>query len=435
MSRLKQKFLTVLVILVGLFCVWLMRHNGTEDVSGTSKHSLEVHSDGASGDTAVETLRKLTSEIQASKAKTDDVRAALTAMEAVQESANFKSTQQLEAALVQHTRELKLRVDALESQTTTQHSTSDRANAAMTENNFLRNDTSRTIVPDISLHAEEGSSQIDNDSNRESFQRTLDAATDSELEFTPHAPSTSTAIPFATIPENATLLGATLMTGLIGRIPVQGKVTDPYPFKVLVGANNLASNGHRIPQLAGMVLSGIGTGDLGLSCARGEIHSLLFVFEDGSTVTVSSQKATHSAERGSGSLGWLSDTHGNPCLPGQLVTNAPRVLANSLAFHASQGLADLVSSPGANSAKSPKTALGASTLGKTYFGKLTKQASEEAELWWREHMKSSFDAVIVNAGTPVVIHMTQTIPLDNSELNRKLTYEDTHETPSSYRLD
>ena len=49
--------------------------------------------------------------------------------------------------------------------------------------------------------------------------------------------------PVYTVPRNATLIGSTAMTALIGRIPIQGQVRDPMPFKVITGAENLAANG------------------------------------------------------------------------------------------------------------------------------------------------------------------------------------------------
>ncbi|MEE3118919.1 MAG: TIGR03752 family integrating conjugative element protein, partial [Pseudomonadota bacterium] len=46
-----------------------------------------------------------------------------------------------------------------------------------------------------------------------------------------------------TIPDNATLLGSISMTAMLGRIPVGGQVVDPYPFKIMIGPENLSSNG------------------------------------------------------------------------------------------------------------------------------------------------------------------------------------------------
>ena len=92
------------------------------------------------------------------------------------------------------------------------------------------------------------------------------------------------------------------MTALIGRIPIKGNVDDPYPFKVIVGSDNLAANGLEIPGLDGMIFTGNAIGDWTLSCVRGEIHSVTFVFEDGTIRTLSSddqslqQKSQQSAQ-------------------------------------------------------------------------------------------------------------------------------------------
>jgi len=48
-----------------------------------------------------------------------------------------------------------------------------------------------------------------------------------------------------TVPTNSTLMGSVAMTALIGRVPIDGTVNDPYPFKVLVGADNLTAHRQR----------------------------------------------------------------------------------------------------------------------------------------------------------------------------------------------
>ena len=67
--------------------------------------------------------------------------------------------------------------------------------------------------------------------------------------------------PVYTVPRNATLIGSTAMTALVGRVPVQGQVRDPMPFKVITGADNLAANGLTVPGVQGMVWSGTAIGD------------------------------------------------------------------------------------------------------------------------------------------------------------------------------
>lgn len=81
-----------------------------------------------------------------------------------------------------------------------------------------------------------------------------------------------------TLPENSTLVGSRAMTALLGRVPIDGKVTDPYPFKVLIGKDNLTANGIQLPDVEGAIVSGTATGDWTLSCVRGDVqkHHLRF---------------------------------------------------------------------------------------------------------------------------------------------------------------
>lgn len=45
------------------------------------------------------------------------------------------------------------------------------------------------------------------------------------------------------------------VTALLGRVPIDGKVTDPYPFKVLIGKDNLTANGIDLPDVQGAVVA------------------------------------------------------------------------------------------------------------------------------------------------------------------------------------
>src|SRR3990167_9098043 len=153
------------------------------------------------------------------------------------------------------------------------------------------------------------------------------------------APSTArreAAKPVYTIPENATLLGSVAMTALIGRVPVDGTVNDPYPFKVLVGPENLTANCIDLPEVAGAVMSGTASGDWTLSCVRGQVQSITFMFTDGTIRTVPEPRAVVSrntasaqnsnTERIRGGLGYLSDPYGIPCIAGVRRSNAQQYL-------------------------------------------------------------------------------------------------------------
>jgi len=139
-----------------------------------------------------------------------------------------------------------------------------------------------------------------------------------------------------TIPENATLTGSITMTALLGRVPIDGTVNDPYPFKVLIGKDNLIANGIELPNVQGAVMSGTATGDWTLSCVRGQIESITFVFDDGTvrTLPTPEETVTRGASRTSGDgrirggIGYLSDPFGVPCIVGEKKSNAAEYLSN-----------------------------------------------------------------------------------------------------------
>ncbi|HAF1587075.1 TPA: TIGR03752 family integrating conjugative element protein, partial [Salmonella enterica] len=136
--------------------------------------------------------------------------------------------------------------------------------------------------------------------------------------------------PVYTLPENATLVGSRAVTALLGRVPVNNKVTDPYPFKVMIGRDNLTANGIELPEVEGAIVSGTASGDWTLSCVRGSVTSITFVFSDGTVRTLpapSDRTDNSGSENGGGagnggSIGWLSDNSGIPCISGERKSNA-----------------------------------------------------------------------------------------------------------------
>ena len=139
-------------------------------------------------------------------------------------------------------------------------------------------------------------------------------------------------------------MGSVAMTALIGRVPIDGTVNDPFPFKVLIGADNLTANGIELPEVAGAIVSGTASGDWTLSCVRGAIRSMTFVFHDGTIRTVSSA-SSGSPNGGSTSqgLGWISDPHGIPCVSGARRSNARQYLTSqTLITAAGAGAASLI---------------------------------------------------------------------------------------------
>ncbi|HGP4446795.1 TPA: TIGR03752 family integrating conjugative element protein, partial [Pseudomonas aeruginosa] len=152
--------------------------------------------------------------------------------------------------------------------------------------------------------------------------------------------------PVYTVPTNSTLMGSVAMTALIGRVPIDGTVNDPYPFKVLVGPDNLTANGIDIPDVAGAVFSGTASGDWTLSCVRGQVRSITFVFNDGTIRTIpEDREGNQQNNQQRDGLGWISDPHGIPCVSGERRSNAQQYLGSqALITAAGAGVASLIES-------------------------------------------------------------------------------------------
>ena len=240
--------------------------------------------------------------------------------------------------------------------------------------------------------------------------------------------------PRYTVPRNATLIGSTSMTALIGRIPRQGEVQDPFPFKVIVGADNLAANGIEIPGVDGMIFSGTATGDWALSCVRGTVHSVTFVFTDGTIRTVSSDdNSLQQLNRGQGNnartqfnnrpLGWISDRRGIPCVSGTRISNAIDYLAGRM-------LARAVEAGGKAFSQKQVTNQTSGALGVTTsvitgdaakFAGLNALSGSASELsdYLRERAAQTFDVVYVDTGVELAIHIDIELPIDMTRMDDK----------------
>ncbi|MCY3803033.1 MAG: TIGR03752 family integrating conjugative element protein [Gammaproteobacteria bacterium] len=242
--------------------------------------------------------------------------------------------------------------------------------------------------------------------------------------------------PAYTVPRNATLLGSTALTALVGRVPVQGQVRDAMPFKVITGADNLAANGLTVPGVHGMVWSGTAIGDWTLSCVTGRLDSVTFVFEDGTI-------HTHSADSGSAgsdsqALGWISDAQGVPCIHGERKTNAPAFLAQRIGMVALQAAAEAAAAAQTTTViNDAGTASGHLTgdAGAFVLGKSVSSTSEEVGRWLAERQSQSFDAVFVPAGARLAIHVLRELPIDHDPFGRRLDHARTPDHDIHARLD
>jgi cell division protein ZapB len=233
------------------------------------------------------------------------------------------------------------------------------------------------------------------------------------------------ALPVYTVPRNATLIGSTAMTALVGRVPISGQVNDPMPFKVIAGKDNLAANGLTLPGVAGMVWSGTAIGDWTLSCVTGQLESVTFVFEDGTLQTLSSDDQSLAGSSGNRekALGWVSDTRGIPCITGERKTNAAAFLSQSIAVTALEAAGQAAAAAETTTLLHDSGTTSDAVTGdrsQYILGNTLSGGSEEIARWLRERQSQNFDAVFVPAGIELAIHVDVELPIDYHTQGRRL---------------
>lgn len=242
--------------------------------------------------------------------------------------------------------------------------------------------------------------------------------------------------PVYTLPENSTLIGSRAMTALLGRVPINGTVTDPYPFKVLIGKDNLTANGIELPDVEGAIVSGTASGDWTLSCVRGQVNSVTFVFTDGTIRTLpkpdrSGKGGNNSNQNGgketgtSGGIGWISDENGIPCIAGTRKSNAstylPTIFGLSAAGAAGEGL-----SQGQYTTQNNVNGIsGALTgdAGKAALGQALSGGMSETTDWVKQRYGQTFDAIYVQPGAKLAVHITRELAIDYEDKGRRVRYD------------
>lgn len=248
--------------------------------------------------------------------------------------------------------------------------------------------------------------------------------------------------PVYTLPQNSTLMGSVAMTALVGRVPIDGTVNDPYPFKVLIGPDNLTANGIDLPDVAGAVVSGSATGDWTLSCVRGQVRSITFVFNDGRIRTLpapedaskskgndSSQSKNSDLDQVQGGLGWISDQYGIPCIAGDRKSNAKQYIGTqSLITAAGAGAATIFGnsdSSGSSSSifsASSGAVSGSTTTGNQAVQQILTSGVSDISNWVNKLYGQAFAAVYVQPGAKVSIHLDKELQIDYELKGRKVKY-------------
>ncbi len=251
------------------------------------------------------------------------------------------------------------------------------------------------------------------------------------------------ATPVYTLVRGSVLSDATSLTALIGRIPVNGKVTSPYPFSLVIGKENLMANGFTLPEVRGAIVTGTVTGDWSLSCVRGSVETFDFIMNDGSVISLpDAQETTTSDFTGESvttamQIGYLADPNGNPCLSGQKITNAPSYLTTIGVLDAATAAANAVAAAQTTTSISD-SGRGKQSLtgdaGKYALANAAAGSVSNVNTWIRERMASSFDAIYTPPGTAISVHLRKTLHIDVPVNGRQVRYT-TQTTGGTYALD
>ncbi|WP_437884528.1 TIGR03752 family integrating conjugative element protein [Pseudomonas sp. LRF_L74] len=258
---------------------------------------------------------------------------------------------------------------------------------------------------------------------------------------------TQDAHPVYTIAQNSTLTGSVAMTALIGRVPVDGTVNDPFPFKILIGPENLAANGIDLPDIEGAVMSGTASGDWTLSCVRGQVESITFVFAGGTVRTVpepdapsrgkSNTTQSSDLDKVRGGLGYLSDPYGIPCIGGERRSNAQQYLGTqSLITAAGAGVAALLGNDQSSTSvvgAGGSVGITSQSAGNTALNTILSSGVSDITDWSKSLYGEAFAAVYVQPAAKVAVHLDQEIAIDYEPNGRRVRHE--HNSEHSLDLD
>ena len=227
--------------------------------------------------------------------------------------------------------------------------------------------------------------------------------------------------PRYTIPPSS-IVYATALTSLVGRIPVNGRIEAPWRFKLISSGRNLTSRRFEVPGLEGVIWTGIAHGDYTLSCVSGTIDTISYVFDDGSVHT---QRSPVDPDDITNGIGWISDEFGNPCIKGDLKTNVPQAIRRSVVAGTFSGLAQGFADAQSNRSTDSSGSTSTTVTGDSAEYALASAASEaisQSNQWLQRQLGQSFDAIYVPAGREVVIHIEQQVHIDGQPGGRRLDH-------------
>src|SRR3990167_8882010 len=254
----------------------------------------------------------------------------------------------------------------------------------------------------------------------------------------------SSKIPYYTIPDGATAANVSLLSPLVGEVPVNGQLLSPaFPFKAIISYKDtkdmFAANGIPLPAgISGTVIQGYSVGDMSLGCARAYAMKILFVFRDGHYVVFpNDDHETHGGKNATevypnNSIGYLSDPYNNACINGKYITDAPKVIASLAVFGGAAGAGSAI----AQSQTQTISNITTGTAGTIFDGDLAKYAggialsegSKAALAWYQARVNDIVDVVFVKSTLnhqprQLIFNITKTIPIDLNQTGRTLRHE------------
>lgn len=241
-------------------------------------------------------------------------------------------------------------------------------------------------------------------------------------------------IPVYTIPNTATLVVNSLMTPLIGKVPDhQNNLPDPYRFKFITGADNLATNGLRIPGIQNIVWTGFAVGVRDQSCVRAYVDTITFTFEDGRISTFTKNKGTGGGSTASNAIGYLTDRWGKACIRGQYISNATDYLKDRTLAAFIAGVAEATADSQIEMVQNEQGDWKGFATGNTaqyIAGKGVAGTAKELADFVAKRAVGAFDIIYVETGLNVQLFVETEIPIDYDPNGRKISYDYSEEINS-----
>ncbi|EKS5416896.1 hypothetical protein QB964_000379 [Salmonella enterica] len=142
------------------------------------------------------------------------------------------------------------------------------------------------------------------------------------------------------------------------------------------------------------------------------------------TLPAEGDKTGNGAE---GHIGWLSDPHGLPCIPGERKSNAAEYIGSQFLLAGSSAAAQALANNQTTSTVEDGSITAALTgdSGQYVLGQALGGGLKESADWFKQRYGQMFDAIYVPPGQAVAIHITRQLAIDYEPDGRRVNYRTT----------